>query len=441
MIKAGLVSLILYFLISPFSFADKTEQIDYETITLRLYYEQKWDSLLMIGEEAISKDYDYFFMRTRVGRAAFEKQLYIKAAKHFEKALEFNENDAFSIEYLYYSYRYSGREAEARFLLSQLPDYLSRPLGKPDRMPVLYIETGPAFTNHLSTYDKKHQKPPGSYSEVYLNRNSQYLLAGIVQPVNYRIRINAAAALLNFNKERIVNITGLDSLSGDYSVKQWEAYFSPTLNLNKKLSISPAFRLIGISHENPLQSEDTIVQKLIGPQGMKSYNDYAAGGEIAYSTPYLTYSIGAWMIHVDNTDNTQLSGNIFARPLGNLNFYTSTTISLNSFKDTTRFLVNQMIGGRVYKKLWGEAFFTWGDLSNTGEQNIQVVYNAFEKIKYRAGTRLILNVNNYLKISLRYQIFFKEGTELFYPDASKFRIFSYNYQSHSITGGITWNLH
>ncbi|PKP03656.1 MAG: hypothetical protein CVU14_01610 [Bacteroidetes bacterium HGW-Bacteroidetes-9] len=441
MIKAGLVGLILFFQISPFSFAEKTEQIDYETTTLRLYNEQKWDSLLIIGEEAISKEYDYFYIRARVGRAAFELHLYVKAAKHFEKALEFNDIDPFSVEYLYYAYRYSGRDTEARFLLSRFPGQLVRSLGKPDRMPVLYIEAGPAFTNHISSYDDNHQKSPGSYSEVYLNRNSQYLLAGIAQPVNYRIRINVAAALLNFNKKRTVNITGLDSLSGDYSVKQWEAYLSPIINLNKKISISPAFRLIGLSYENPLQSEDPTVQRLIGPQGIRSYNDYAAGGEITYSTPYLSYSMGAWQIHVDKTDNTQLSGNIFARPNGNLNFYLSTSISLNLFKDTTRLLINQLIGGKVFKNLWGEAFFTLGDLSNTAEQNIQVVYNAFEKIKYRTGTRLVLNVNDYLKLSFRYQVFFREGTELFYQNESKFKIFSYNYQSHSITGGITWNLH
>lgn len=441
MIKAGFISFILFFLIPPFSFADKTEQIDYESTTLRLYKEQKWDSLLIIGEEAICKGYDYFYMRTRVGRAAFEMHFYAKSAKHFEKALEFNDTDAFSAEYLYYAYRYSGRDAEARFLLSRVPVQLPSSLGKPDRMPVLYIEAGPAFTNHISVYDDKHQKSPGSYSEAYLNRSSQYLLAGLTQPLNYRIRINAAAALMNFNKERVVNITGLDSLSGDYSVKQWEAYFSPIIYLNKKLSISPAFRLIGISYENPLQSEDANIQSLIGPQGKRSYNDYAVGGEIAYSTPYLSYSMGAWLIHIDKTNNTQLTGNLFARPNGNLNLYLSTTISLNFFKDTSRLLINQMIGGKVYKKLWGEALFTWGDLSNTAEHNIQLVYNAFEKIKFRSGTRLILNINDYLKLSLRYQFFFREGTELFYQNESKSRIFSYNYQSHSITGGVTWNLH
>ncbi|MCO5264533.1 MAG: hypothetical protein M9948_01400 [Lentimicrobium sp.] len=101
----------------------------------------------------------------------------------------------------------------------------------------------------------------------------------------------------------------------------------------------------------------------------------------------------------------------------------------------------QMIGGRIFRNLWGEAFYTWGNLANSAEQNLQVVYNSFEKVESRAGSRLILNVNDYLKLSLRYQIFFREGTELFYGMDAVPGIYSYHYINQSITGGITWNLH
>ncbi|MCO5264531.1 MAG: hypothetical protein M9948_01390 [Lentimicrobium sp.] len=33
---------------------------DIESLTLRLYNEQKWDSLLMVGENAIENGVDYF---------------------------------------------------------------------------------------------------------------------------------------------------------------------------------------------------------------------------------------------------------------------------------------------------------------------------------------------------------------------------------------------
>jgi len=421
--------------------AAEGDNINYETLTLRLYYEQNWDSLLLMGEEAIDKGHDYYYMRLRVGEAAFYKQRYVRAARHFEKAQAYNSLEDYAIGFLYKSYHYSNQKNEARLLLGKIPKEQALKIGKADYMPTLYLETGPAFTNNVKEYEENKKTDPGLYSEVYQNRNSQYLLAGVAQPVGHRYLVNAAVALLNFNKRRVVNISGLDTLSGDYNVSQLEMYLSASAILSKNFTISPAFRLVKVNVKAPFTIEDTLVLNLIGPSNELNYYDYAAGGEISYHNPFATLSAGAWFIHIDKEDLTQVTGTLFLKPLGNLNFYSTSALSWKKSQFESKYLFNQLIGGKIYGKLWGEVFYTNGDLSYSTEQNIQVIYNAFDKTTGRVGSRLILNINDYLKLSLRYQIFFREGSELFYALDGNPVIYSYNYTNQSITGGIIWNLH
>lgn len=414
---------------------------EYESLTYRLYTEQKWDSLLLVGERAISEGHDYFYMRARVGIAAFELQKYIRASTHFEAALDFNSNDKFVSGVLYHAYMYSGRVDEARIFLSTLPPSLAKSISTAPGKPMIYLETGPAFSDHVKQFEASRQTGNGLYSEAYLNKNSYYFLAGAILPVDYKFSVNAAFTAMNFNKTRRVDITFFDSLSGNYSVSQIEAYLSPSfLPGNGKFRISPAFRLSSVSLENPLSSDDSIVQKMIGSPGTTSYNDIGFGGEISYLAPFWVTTVGLWSLRVDDSKYTQAGASFFVRPLGNLNLYTNTALTLKISQGSKQYIFNQLVGGKLSGKVWGEAFLTIGDISCTGENNLQVFYNAFDKVKSRFGTRLILNVNDHLKFSLRGQVFIREGTELFFTETGKAGIYSYNYQTLSITGGMSWNL-
>jgi tetratricopeptide (TPR) repeat protein len=420
---------------------EKMKIEDYESLTYRLYSEQKWDSLLLVGERAISEGHDYFYMRARVGVAAFELQKYIKASTHFEAALDFNSNDEFVSGALYHAYLYSGRVDEARIFLSTLPASLSKTISNGARKPLIYFETGPAFSDHVAQFEASRQTGNGLYSEAYLNKNSYYLLAGTVLPIGYKFSVNAAFSTLNFNKNRRVDITFIDSLSGNYKVSQIEAYLSTSfLTGNGKFRISPAFRLVNVSMNNPLSSNDSIVQKMIGSPGTTSYNDIGFGGEISYLAPFWVTSVGLWSLRVDDSEFTQTSASVFVRPLGNLNLYTNTNVTLKTSQGSKQFIFSQLVGGKLFGKVWGEAFFTTGDFSGTGENNLQVFYNAFDKLKNRYGVRLILNVNDHLKLTVRGQVYSKEGTELFFTETGQAGIYSYNYQTLSITGGMSWNL-
>lgn len=413
---------------------------DYETFTYQLYTQQKWDSLLIVGEKAIDHGYDYYYMRTRVGIAAFELQKYVRAARHLQVALNFNNSELYITQLLYHSFIYSGRADEARIFLAGLPSETAKAIGLAALRPSVYVETGPAFSNHVSKFKQKRQPGKGLYSETYLNNNSFYFLAGTEIPLDYRWSVNAAFSAMNFNKSRRVDIAYIDSLSGNYKVRQSEGYLSASYLLGNRIKISPAVRISNVSYSNPLSSNDSLVQGMIGESNSVEYNDVAYGGEISFLAPYFTATMGFWALEVDKTAYTQTSASFFLRPLGNLNLYTLTNLTYKHDGFEGKMIFHQMAGGKISNKLWGEAFYTLGDLTGTGENNLQVFYNAFEKVKNRYGMRLIYTLNSRLKLSLRGQVFTREGTELYFNEMAHRGSYSYNYQTLSITGGVSWNL-
>ena len=436
---------LLVFILLLFAFTGKISAreplaIDYEVLTYRLYTEQKWDSLLATGEQAIGEGWDYFYIRLRTGIAAFELQRYARAARHLEKAWGFNSYDEFTISLLIKSYLYSGQPDKAKRFQKNLPSDNSNRAANRLFSPLIYLETGPAFSDHSSRFDQHRQTGDGLYSEAYLNKNSFYSLAGALIPAGSSLMINTAVSAMNFNKTRRVDITDFDTLSGNYSVRQSEAYLSPSLIVGRKIRISPAFRLSDVRYSNPLQSDDSIVTRMIGPPGNTKYDDLAYGGEISYLSPVWEASAGLWSLQVDQLRTTQASLGCMVRPYGNLNLYSSTTIILNQNDYSQNLIFSQMLGGRILPALWGEALFTAGNLTGATENNLQVFYNAFDKTKNRIAARLIYIHNDYLRFSLRAQLFLREGTELFFTEPAIGKIYHYNYQTLSITGGLTWNL-
>ncbi|HOI88838.1 MAG TPA: hypothetical protein PLV51_13350 [Lentimicrobium sp.] len=437
--QLALLLLTLTILTGKFTVAADSS-VNYEELTYRLYLEHKWDSLLQTGEKAIAEGYDYYYMRARVGVAAFELGKFVRASRHLEKACEFNNGDPFAAGLLYRAYVYSGRAGEAQRFQKSLPAYLAESTGGWSLNPVLYLEAGPSFTDHPDRFEQNRQQGSGLYSEAYLNKHSVYSVAGAIIPLSGRLTLNAAGAWLDFARTRHVGISGLDTLVSDYHVRQAEGYLSPSIYIGKHLRLSPAFRMVQVSYENTMQSSDPAVQQLIGPTGSSSYYDTGIGGEVAWLNPYWELSAGYWSLETDRKKTIQLGSNLILRPLGSLNFYTSTSLLLLHKEEETKTVFAQMAGGRIIGRLWAELWFSSGDLSGGAEGNLQVFYNAYDRVQNRYGVRFIYPVNDYLKFSLRGQLFTKTGSELFFSGPEIGKIHTYDYQTLTITGGLSWNI-
>ncbi len=89
----------------------------YDSVTYSLYLSGKWNELIGLGNEAISKGIDYKYLRERVGYARFVGGDYYKSRSDFEKALSFDSYDQFTLEYLYYSNYQNARKGHCVLFL------------------------------------------------------------------------------------------------------------------------------------------------------------------------------------------------------------------------------------------------------------------------------------------------------------------------------------
>jgi hypothetical protein len=106
----------LQFLIFLLSFPafGQDQQPQAELTSYTWYLGGQWDSLFIHRKELIrNSGQDYFFMRYRLGEAAFRLKKYRIAIEEFEHAITLNSADTFSLKYLEVALREAGRTQEA----------------------------------------------------------------------------------------------------------------------------------------------------------------------------------------------------------------------------------------------------------------------------------------------------------------------------------------
>ena len=134
-------------------------------------------------------------------------------------------------------------------------------------------------------------------------------------------------------------------------------------------------------------------------------------------------------------------------PLGNLNFYGTTSVTGFFQGKSKRLLLSQVLGAKITPWMWGEANFYLGNYTNANIFNGSIVYNSSDIIDYRGGATLIFFVGRHIQLSLIYQYFRKESLQYYYvktqdPATSEVNEIQQTknnpYHTNTIIGGITW---
>ena len=202
--------IIFVFFIFNLSAQDKS---DFRTIESRLSVNnnmKNWDKVIEIGKEAISKGLDYYYLRYYTGVAYFEKGEYRHATLEFEKAYTFNSFDNTMLEYLYYSYVFSGRATDARALALKLATSLKEKLNIHNIVLIesINIEGGYQFSNTQTVDGKRRNsllKPGDIYAETDLNKNISYAHLGIRHLLGGRLSIYQSFSSINIQKEKHIS--------------------------------------------------------------------------------------------------------------------------------------------------------------------------------------------------------------------------------------------
>lgn len=428
-----LLPFVILCFLSNLSFSQNN--IDYNTTdkkTYDYYQTKQWDSLIYIGNIALQNNIDYFYLRSRIGAAYFEKKNYIKASEQFEKAMIFNGSDNFVLESLYYCYIYLDRVNDANYLLKRYSNVFSDKI-KFQLFREIYIEYGNSFKNNSN--DKLLQiKDNIDWAESNITNNIIYAGAGIKYSINKHIIGTTSYSYLNILNNKQILI-GTEILNDQYNLYQNQIYTNINYRLSKGTIIIPAIHYILVDYKTLFSKFDTAKHKVTQERKGIALNDFALSLALDKKYSKFGFNLFGTFSHLNNNEQKQLGLSISTSPFGNLNFYTITTFVLQNSENKSKFIAEQNIGFKTSKYLWLEGFVTYGKLENYVEKNAFVIYNINEVINFRAGLSILVPYKK-LQFSLRYSYLKKTIPFEFFDNSIKKDTFKQN--QHFFIGTLSY---
>jgi hypothetical protein len=190
--------------------------ISVESNTLDLFLKKQWQSLEEYGKLALENGIDYYALRYRIGVAQYEQKKYWESARNFEAALDFNNADFWSLEYLYFAYLFTDRDESARALADKMPTELVDKIDIQKIKPLDFIYAEGGF--------KTSTLPDSVYG---LN----YVSVGIGQQLGYRLKL-------------FHSISGLGLSEPEPDFRQLEYYLKGDWYLGNGYTLIPAVHLV-----------------------------------------------------------------------------------------------------------------------------------------------------------------------------------------------------
>lgn len=494
----GIIILIFVYLLAGESVV-YAKELDFVTVdkdTYRFYQEQKWDSLIELGKEALKQNIDYYYLRYRLGVAHYEKRNFGKAIKHFEKAYGFNKDDSSMLEYLYYANQMLNRKQESAFYASKLSkrNIVNWEDLKDKVLSYVYFEGGYSLSNDEENNGNLHKHLTDS--TAFLNEsilgNTTHGSLGLGFNLSNRVQMFIGYNQLFYEKKnKYIYLTDLklDSIremqtvdlyyysfenqshQSENKVNQSDIYANFRISLGTKWKIIPFVHYLYVKYSNerveyePEQAKaieyydkttgqyyyfDYIKNHYYFTQTDTALNNYVAGVAVYYTSGNLEFGLGGTFSNLNFKKQKQVSFNLTYYPLGNMSFYGSTDFSFfdqvddNDDGSEQRILFRQKIGFKVFSKCWIEGSYMQGDLTNTNWNNAYLVYNVPDKMNYIAGLNILFPLNEKIELSLRYQYRARSGnySEYYVDDIGKIynKTLDTDYQNQTIIGGLKWNL-
>lgn len=344
--------IILFWILALVCQAQETlNSKEVEEKSYQLLLDKNWGALIQLGQMSLDNHIDYFYLRLRIGIAWYEQGHYRQAIQHFEKALEFNSEDAVAQEYYYYSLLFAGQFDESKKYASIIAEPLRSKLGVDKMIGVnlLYAEMGPKIS---------------SRSDLYTN--AFYFQAGLNHSVGKK-----------FSVSHIYTYYGQNLSQGPFSQHQY--YITANIPLAKGWSLSPAFHLVG-------QKLDSTIS-LQGGQGKPprssnitvSSSSVVGSLAIAKRFSFADVAYASMISNVEGTNQYIQQFTLTVYPSGSNNFYLGSIAYYHwEQKYGGTFALNPYVSFKPTSRLTLQALYFTNKNANLIERNGYFVNNSPE---------------------------------------------------------------
>ncbi len=405
-----------------------------EQKTWQYYQQNNWDSLIDLGEKAISNNIDYFYLRARIGYAYYIKANYTKAIIHLTKAREFNSKDVFVFETLYYAYLFSNQAIEANYLIKNNSELATQTTLKHLFLQMAYIESNISQPQtNIIFFEKKN---PNNIKWLQGNQihSVTYNAAGFQFTSSKHSLTLFSYANLIMDMSRQIWIEN-NSIEDRYRLFQHQMYFNTLLRLKYKWYLLPAANWIIVNYETLNSNYNKNDNKVELWRDQIFLNNFAISLSLKHRFQNAEWDIHASVSNLNRLKQQNTGTTLYLYPKGNLNLYVIGSVALSSQNNKTYTIFDEKIGIKVFPKMWFEQNASIGKISNYAENYAYVIHNTTDICNYRAAAHLIFPFNKF-KFSIRYMLLFKSSSYDYYDN--HFKTDHYDYLEHSLYMNLSW---
>ena len=392
-------------------------------------------------------------MRLRAGILAYNKKKYEYAIPQFKKALEFFPMDTLSKEYLYYAYLFSDRKETANDFASKQDKSFQQKVGyKKKPFDFIGIDGGAVYTDNINkNRNTVYITVPRGESERTLNGNLYFGEFFFQNSIKNRLHINNSFSIFNTdalyqievkfplitnpvrNEQRFNNLNFQYNLGLSYVTKK-EWIISVGFGYYRvKGNIFTAGAPDTTNNIVPIIRDTTKINSFLG--------SITIAKRCKYVQPYIQFSAS----NLNAILQIQAEAGLLYYPLGNYNFYGSTSAAFLRNDSMNQFVIGQKIGYKITKWFWNEINFNYGNLANYISNNGFLTYNTSNSIRLQTGIELKFYAGRHFQINAGYtfQKRDKEILEHFQEAPPPARpvetITRQNYFTHIFKTSLLWN--
>ncbi len=357
-----LIYLILFILSLSFAYGQQVHSMAwYNKTTYQSYLLADWEGLVKLGNAAIKDGYDFYFLRMRLGMAFYYQGKYRKAITHFSRALTFNFNPLV-LEYLYYSYKFSGQGINAAQLYAANRE--------------VFVAIGIASPTGFIT---------GVYSEAGLKLLGS--ASSNIDPLVY-----AHVGVMQQLGGRLNLYQGYTRVSRNYVTASAVSHVQNEYYLKASLLIERGFQWFGSLHTQSIRGES-------------SYSNVALLTGFNLQSAWVDAGLAYGWASINQMNQHQGTASLTLYPLLNQNLYLQSVFTYQVDNSVANNIFYQKAGVKVTKILWLEGYGSIGDMRNIQDMDGFYLYNTVDKLTSRIGitTHWLLGAKSKLLAGYTYE--------------------------------------
>lgn len=365
----------------------QTDFISLDKQSYDYYLKGDYKNLKQTAKKQLELGMDYYYLRMRLGILAYNNHRYANSYKHFQKALTYNNSDTIIREYIYYSYLFAGRKADAGLYLERLShNQKNKHLKSLKSDGFSNFHSGINYTSNDATL---YTSNPLTYEAI---ENSLSIYAGFETYFNNKAKLNLGYT--NFRKTGTFYSSA--NTSGDYKTfKQNQLY--------AKLGILtyPGFEFFGYGH-TAFYTEESAQTTFGGRRSSAQiFTESTFGLGLTKNLWKLRFSSNGSFSKFGGSNQFRGEANVTYLPFGNLNFYTTTSGMFQNDKNWgTTYQIGQDIGFKAFKFLWIEAGVTSGNSFLYSRNQGAIINNSFLIPSLSLYGNAILMLGNHFSLSI-----------------------------------------